>query len=290
MKRDPATLTAAQLNKELDKLDAESSKVNDALIEAGRGNETADETWEKEDSLSMRWRKIADRRMDLKNEISQRYGPGAPSRLPKGFGPRRKLEALLLLRRRRSEESYQGIGGVPWRWLVAAIGGAVVGGLILKIATDEPEISPDEEVAPVPPPPDVPNFPYIPVGSGFYLATAAGEAFVAMRIAAASAGISLPISTAWRSREWQQRLYDAYQAWLRGEGPWAPQAAKPGNSKHEIGLAVDLNGVDPRNVNYNAARRAWLDRNAAAYGWQNVGKFFKSPEPWHFEYQAPSVA
>lgn len=178
---------------------------------------------------------------------------------------------------------------LSWRWIAAAIGGGVVGGLILKLATDEPEISPDEEPM-SPPPSDVPDFDYLPVGQGLYLATDAANAFIAMRLAAAQAGLGLPISTAWRSRAWQQQLYDRYQAYLRGEGPWAPQAAKPGNSKHEVGLALDLNGVDPRNPNFVAARRAWLDENAALYGWFNVGKTFRSPEPWHWEYKAPQVA
>ena len=87
--KSPAEMTAGQINKELDRLDAENSKITDEMIEAGRGNETASETWTKTDPLAMRWRRVADRRMDLRNEISQRYGPGAPSRLPKGFKPRR---------------------------------------------------------------------------------------------------------------------------------------------------------------------------------------------------------
>lgn len=178
---------------------------------------------------------------------------------------------------------------LSWKWIAAAIGGGVVGGLILKFATDEPEISP-EESDPVPSPPDAPDFDYLPVGPGLFLARAAGDAFIAMRLAAAQDGIALPISTAWRSRAWQERLYDAYQAYLRGEGPWAPQAAKPGNSKHEVGLALDLNGLDSRNSNFVQARRSWLDRNAELYGWFNVGKTFRSPEPWHWEYRAPSLA
>jgi hypothetical protein len=88
--KDPATMTAAQINAELDRLDVERGKANDTLIEAGRGSETAEETGRKPDPLAMRWRVISDRQYALRAEISRRYGPGAPSRLPKGrgFGPR----------------------------------------------------------------------------------------------------------------------------------------------------------------------------------------------------------
>jgi len=57
----------------------------------------------------------------------------------------------------------------------------------------------------------------------------------------------LGISSGFRSRDEQQRLYDAY---LRGEGNLA---AKPGSSNHESGFAID---IDYPNDNRSAAAAA----------------------------------
>lgn len=86
--KDPRTLTASQINNELDRLDAKRSKLNDEFIAAGRGNERASETAKLTDPLATRYNEVSDRQDTLRNEISLRYGPGAPSRLPRGFGPR----------------------------------------------------------------------------------------------------------------------------------------------------------------------------------------------------------
>jgi hypothetical protein len=85
---DPAGMTAGKINVEFDRLDALRSEVNDMLIASGRGHETYNETWTKTDPIALVWRSVAERGDDLRNEISRRYGPGAPSRLPtRGFGP-----------------------------------------------------------------------------------------------------------------------------------------------------------------------------------------------------------
>ena len=87
------SMTAGQINAELDKLDRDGSALTDALIDAGRGHERAQETLRKTDPLAMRFRANYERRMELRHEIESRYGPGAPSRLPmKGFGPRGVVE------------------------------------------------------------------------------------------------------------------------------------------------------------------------------------------------------
>jgi hypothetical protein len=91
--KDPATMTASEINKELDRLDAESSTVTQELIDTGRGSELTSETLKKTDPLSLRAVANNERQSDLRREISARYGPNAPSRLPagqKGFGPTKK--------------------------------------------------------------------------------------------------------------------------------------------------------------------------------------------------------
>lgn len=80
-------MTANQINSKLDKLDKLDSKLTDAMIEAGRGYERPSD-WEKmSDPLAKKLQQAYRDRMDLRNEIERRYGPGAPSRLPRGFGP-----------------------------------------------------------------------------------------------------------------------------------------------------------------------------------------------------------
>ncbi|WP_432489260.1 D-alanyl-D-alanine carboxypeptidase family protein [Kineococcus sp. SYSU DK018] len=61
-------------------------------------------------------------------------------------------------------------------------------------------------------------------------------------------------------------------------------AARPGTSRHGLGIAVDLGGGIQ---NASSAEHLWMDRNAALYGWinpawaQNRGGQF---EPWHWEF------
>jgi len=86
------TWPAAKINSTLDRLEKLRRQVNDELIAAGRGHETYSETMEKTDPLAERYQTIALAERALHDEIAHRYGPRAPSRLPRGvrgFGPRR---------------------------------------------------------------------------------------------------------------------------------------------------------------------------------------------------------
>lgn len=91
----PVAMTAAEINKELDKLNAQDSTLGDLMIEGGRGHERPSEYHRMTDPLSMELRKNSNRRQDLRIEISVRYGPNPPSRLPtgRGFGPRSKTQS-----------------------------------------------------------------------------------------------------------------------------------------------------------------------------------------------------
>lgn len=91
----PQTLTASEINRELDDLDKQSATLTDQMIAAGRGTELPTETFRKDDALSMRAKSIFERRSELHGEIAARYGPNAPSRLPpRGFGPREKPDKI----------------------------------------------------------------------------------------------------------------------------------------------------------------------------------------------------
>lgn len=82
----------------------------------------------------------------------------------------------------------------------------------------------------------------------------------------------IPLNSATRSCESQARLFRAYVHYEYYDGPFAPNANRPGQSNHEYGLAIDVNlKVDKRRIT-NALRDAdWTDDKAS--------------EPWHFEAQ-----
>ena len=88
MKKTVECMTAGEINKALDRLDKVRSALNDEFIAVGRGYETPSETMKMNDPLAERWKQHSEAARELRFEISRRYGPGAPSRLPpRGFGP-----------------------------------------------------------------------------------------------------------------------------------------------------------------------------------------------------------
>ena len=111
----------------------------------------------------------------------------------------------------------------------------------------------------------------VPAATGTaYLRPDAAAAFAALR-RDASAQLGIDIYPAgpqsgWRSRAQQVSLWHDV---LAGTGP---EAAPPGTSAHERGIAVDLTTPEMRRA---------VDRLGAAYGWQKV----EAPsEWWHVNY------
>lgn len=100
----------------------------------------------------------------------------------------------------------------------------------------------------------------------FYLHVAAAKAFCAMAAAAFADNVPLKVNSAFRTYGAQALLR---KKWAEGKG--AP-ASKPGYSKHQQGLAVD--------INTGAGALAWLKKNASQYQFAQTVK----AEPWHWEY------
>lgn len=98
------------------------------------------------------------------------------------------------------------------------------------------------------------------------------RAYEAMRNAARSAGISISLTSGFRTMDQQRYLYNLY---LSGRGNLA---ARPGYSNHQSGLALDL-GRGP-------GGQTWLDRNASRFGFRRT----VPSEPWHWERPAGSAA
>ncbi len=87
--------------------------------------------------------------------------------------------------------------------------------------------------------------------------------FDAMVAAAKKDGVNITITSGFRSRAEQERLYAAYK---NGTGNLA---AKPGTSNHESGDALDLGPP---------SAYAWLKQNAGQFGFKNK----IASEPWHW--------
>lgn len=100
------------------------------------------------------------------------------------------------------------------------------------------------------------------------------RAFLAMRAAAAEAGVELRLESGFRTVEEQRELY---RAWRKGNGN---KAARPGRSNHQSGRALDIAVVTVPGA------REWLEANAASFGFKRTVK----SEPWHWEYVDAPIA
>ena len=117
-----------------------------------------------------------------------------------------------------------------------------------------------------------------------------------MILDARSEGIILWISSGYRSINHQTKLFNRQIEREKQKGLDEQKAieaaesvvARPGTSEHNLGLAVDFNGVD--DDFYKTKEYKWLIENAHRYGfierykkeWQKITGVI--PEPWHFRY------
>jgi hypothetical protein len=92
-----------------------------------------------------------------------------------------------------------------------------------------------------------------------------GHAFLLMQKAAAEAGVTLTITSGFRTQEEQQYLYNCYKS---GSCNGGNLAAKPGYSNHQNGRALDL------------PTSTWLADNAGKFGFKRT----VPSEAWHYEF------
>ena len=97
------------------------------------------------------------------------------------------------------------------------------------------------------------------------------RAFEAMRVAASGDGVELHVTSGFRTQQEQQKLY---RCWRRGR---CPLAARPGRSRHQSGLALDLD------VRTSKKTGPWLARHARQFGFRRT----LMPEPWHWQRDEP---
>jgi zinc D-Ala-D-Ala carboxypeptidase len=91
--------------------------------------------------------------------------------------------------------------------------------------------------------------------------------------AAAADGVTIGLTSGWRSPEFQQRLFDDAVAQYGSADIASQYVASPQVSKHVTGRAVDVGPTDADN---------WLLRNGGAFGLCQI----YANEIWHFELAA----
>jgi hypothetical protein len=104
-------------------------------------------------------------------------------------------------------------------------------------------------------------------------------ALQAMLLAAEADGLSLRITSAYRSPDVQAKLWDDAVVKYGSEEAARKWVAPPGRSMHNRGVAVDFAGPDGLLRDAKSAEAQWLATNAARFG-LNVPM---SWEPWQIE-------
>ena len=127
---------------------------------------------------------------------------------------------------------------------------------------------------------------------GLGLRRPAADALSDMGRAAKAAGVTLLVSSTYRSYDYQRTVYNRL---VKQDGQEAAdrESARPGTSQHQLGTAVDFGSIDDSFAQTKAC--AWLNEHAGEYGWslsfpdgyeQDTGYRWES---WHFRYIGPEA-
>ena len=132
-----------------------------------------------------------------------------------------------------------------------------------------------------------------------YMRKDAAAAFDQLVVAAARDGVELRMTTAYRSYEYQTNLYNTYVE-NSGEKAANHSSAKPGESEHQTGLAVDVSSIS---IGYqflytfgDTKEGKWLANHSYEFGFIIRYPAGKSDitgynqEPWHLRYVGLFVA
>lgn len=128
---------------------------------------------------------------------------------------------------------------------------------------------------------------------GLQLRQEAATALETMFAAAKEEGITLILGSGYRSYQTQERLFNDYVQ-RDGEAAANRYSARPGESEHQTGLAVDISDSTMENWLKNSFKNTvegqWLKENAYRYGF--ILRYIEGKEeitgymyePWHFRY------
>jgi D-alanyl-D-alanine carboxypeptidase len=114
-----------------------------------------------------------------------------------------------------------------------------------------------------------------------------------MAAAAKAAGLSLTVSSAYRSYQYQIGSFDRWTARL-GLAEAERVSARPGKSQHQLGLVVDFGSIS--NEFADSAAGKWVKANASRYGWSiSFPRGYEALtgyawESWHYRYVGRDLA
>ena len=116
-------------------------------------------------------------------------------------------------------------------------------------------------------PDDITNISNTYAYEGNRLRKIALDAYINMYNAAKDDGIKLIINSSYREYEKQENIYEDYKNWY-GEVKADKQAARPGYSEHQTGLAIDVFSSDNQlsGTFKDSTGYKWLKDNAYKYG------------------------
>ncbi len=123
--------------------------------------------------------------------------------------------------------------------------------------------------------------------NGMYIRREAYEALKLMAKAAQKDGITLLVSSVYRSYEYQDNLFNY---WVRVDGleEAERESARPGTSQHQLGTAIDFGSISDDFDRTEMGQ--WVYKNAASFGWSlSFPKGYEDVtgyrwECWHFRY------
>jgi D-alanyl-D-alanine carboxypeptidase len=114
-----------------------------------------------------------------------------------------------------------------------------------------------------------------------------------MAAAARRDGITLVVSSAYRSYDYQVGVYNRIVREM-GQEAADRESARPGHSQHQTGLAADFGSIDDSFALTAAGR--WMAANAPRFGWSlSFPDGYESVtgyrwESWHFRYVGKDLA
>jgi D-alanyl-D-alanine carboxypeptidase len=114
-----------------------------------------------------------------------------------------------------------------------------------------------------------------------------------MAAAAREAGLTLTVSSAYRSYQYQAGSFQRWTVRL-GLAQAERVSARPGRSQHQLGLVVDFGAID--NSFAATAQGRWVLANASRFGWSlSYPRGYEwltgyDWESWHYRYVGPVVA
>lgn len=100
--------------------------------------------------------------------------------------------------------------------------------------------------------------------NGLMLERRAAEELVELSAAAAADGVTLIISSAYRSYEYQKDLFRRF-AERDGEEAASRYSAREGTSQHQLGTTVDFGDITNSFASSDAG--IWMENNAGGFGW-----------------------